>query len=214
MLAKYGPCDTPIGSTSARAVRRRQRRRPPASRSTRRRSAASRWPAGASRAAPSRGDRARLRRRLANAVTRRAVDQRRQRGRLGGVERRRGLAEVAQRRGLHAVVALAEIHVVQVGLQNRPLAVLRFEPVREPGFADLAAVGLRAIEERAAHELLRDGAAALDDAATAEVGDHRPEDAAAVNAVVVVEAAILGGQHGGTSGSDISSSVTGMRCSL
>src|SRR5688500_2490384 len=87
--------------------------------------------------------------------------------------------------------------MIHVGLKYGPLAVLRFEPVRQPGLADLAGVGLRAIEEGAADELLGDGAAALDDSPAAEVGDHGTEDAAAINAVVLIEAAILGGDHGG-----------------
>src|SRR5687768_17991034 len=86
--------------------------------------------------------------------------------------------------------------MIQVRLKNRPLAVLRFKPVGKPRFADLSGVSLRSIEERAAHELLRDGAPALDDAATAEIGDQGPEYAAAINAVVVVESTVLGGQHG------------------
>jgi hypothetical protein len=68
--------------------------------------------------------------------------------------------------------------------------------VRQPRFAKFPAVGLGAIEHGTTDHLLRDGAGALHNAAAAQVGHHRGRNAAQIDAVVFVKAAILRGQHG------------------
>ena len=85
--------------------------------------------------------------------------------------------------------------MVQVRLQDGFLAEFLFEAMREPGFAEFPVVGPRSIEHVGANKLLRDRAGALDDAAAPEVRDHRGADTPQIDAVMLVETPILGGQH-------------------
>ena len=110
-------------------------------------------------------------------------ERREQRG-LGHGEVRRGLAEVAPRRGLDAVVALAEVHGVEVLLEDLRLRVSLLEACRDQDLANLAVVGPLRAQARGARELLRDRAAALDDAAGAEIAPGGTGDADRIDAVM------------------------------
>ena len=66
-----------------------------------------------------------------------------------------------------AVVSVPEIDAIQVRLEDGALRVALLEPPRQNRFLDLAGVVLLAIEQNRSHQLLRDGAAALDDLAGA-----------------------------------------------
>jgi hypothetical protein len=50
----------------------------------------------------------------------------------------RGLPEVSARRGFDAVIAVAEIHRVEVRVQDLRLRIPLFEPDGNRGFANLA----------------------------------------------------------------------------
>ena len=101
------------------------------------------------------------------------------------------LAEIAESRRFGAVQAVAEIHLVQIHLENLVLPVELLDPLRENRLAHLAAQRLVAREEADARELLRDRARALRRAPLRDVREHGAHDADAVDAVVVVEARVL-----------------------
>ena len=121
---------------------------------------------------------------------RRSDDARQHRG-FGHGEIGRRLAEVAARGRFRAVEAIAEIHLVQIDLENLVLAVELLDPLRENRFAQFAAKRLVAREKADARELLRDRARAFGRAALADVGEHGADDADAVDAVVVVETRVF-----------------------
>ncbi len=104
-------------------------------------------------------------------------------------------AEVGLRGGAEAVRALAEIDLVQVELQDLLLGELRFDADRQQDLVDLAHDGLVARQEEIACELHRDRARALFLAAPREIGERRAREPDEVDAVMVVEARILGGEH-------------------
>src|SRR5207342_378503 len=112
-------------------------------------------------------------------------------------------AEPELRRGGHAVdrlrALLAEVDLVEVGLQDRALVVARFDEQRVQHFVELAAEGLflADAEQAAARELLRDRARALARFARTQVHPRRPRDAGQVDAVVVVEVAVFDGLQAG-----------------
>ena len=128
-------------------------------------------------------------------VGRGRLDEARQHGGLGQRELPGRLAEVAAGGPLDAVGPGAEIGRVQVALEDLPLAQSGVQPQREAGFLELAAEGPLLGEEEQLGELLRDGAAALADAACGEVGERRAQDPARVEARMVEEAAVLDRDH-------------------
>ena len=82
------------------------------------------------------------------------------------------LAEVAARRRLDAVEAVAEVHLVQIQLEDLVLRVRRSMRAGEDQLLQLAADRLVRRQEALPRELLRDRAAALRGAAVAEVGER------------------------------------------
>ena len=129
---------------------------------------------------------------------------------LGDGELLRGLAEAVARGLLDPVAAGAEVDVIEIELEDLVLATamaflvgaargaqLLLEAPREERLAHLALVGaLLRVEQDVLHDLLRDGRAALPRATRAEVDDERASDAEVVEAFVVVEVRVLGGEHG------------------
>ena len=99
--------------------------------------------------------------------------------------------EVRLGRSLDPVGVVAVVDVVEVGGEDPVLRPGTRELDGEAGLDDLPLQRLVAREIEVAHELLRDGGAALDDAAGADVGDERPEDPHRVYAAVLVEPPIL-----------------------
>ena len=136
----------------------------------------------------------RLRRRTARsglAIGRepvRALDHRREQGRLGDVELARALAEEDVRRLADAVdrrgTALSEIDLVQVGLEDLVLVVTSLDDERHRGFLELAPERALGRQEEVLDELLGDGAPALTHGAGAQVRDQRARDPAQVDAAV------------------------------
>ena len=112
-----------------------------------------------------------------------------------GSQIRRRLPEVAARRRLDAVVAVAEVDGVQVGVENLLLGVALLEPDRDRRFANLAREGAIRRQLLEPRELLRQGAAAFDDAAAAPVAPGGLDDARGVEPVMRIEAPILDRQQ-------------------
>src|SRR5271155_4327936 len=73
---------------------------------------------------------------------------------------------------------------------------MRLEPAGEKRLIDLALDGALVRQEQVLGELLGDSGSALHDTASPRVGHQRAERAVEVDAVVLVETAILGGEHG------------------
>ena len=119
----------------------------------------------------------------------------RQTGEGGGLDERevpRPLREVRLRRRLDPVRVAAVEDLVQVAGEDPVLRPLPVELDREAGLLDLA-LERPLVRHRVevAHELLRDGRAALDDAPGLDVLHQRAGDALEVDAAVLVEAAVL-----------------------
>ncbi len=127
-------------------------------------------------------------------------------GRLGEVQLGRVLGEVVPGRGLDAVRAVAVVGDVEVAAQDLVLAELLLHRHRVPQFADLAGggdllgrlpllvvVGLG--EQEVLHVLLGDAGAALRHLPAAEVAGEGPQRALQVDGAVLVEAAVLDGEH-------------------
>ncbi len=92
--------------------------------------------------------------------------------------------------------ALAEIHVVEIQLEDLVFGRLALEDDRHVLLGELALERLRGRQEEVLHQLLRDGAAADQvRAIAAQVGDDRADGADDVHARMVVEAAVLDGEH-------------------
>ena len=135
----------------------------------------------------------------------RQIDVRRELGRrlehagqhrgFGQVHVARGLVEIELRRGVDAERAAAEIGAVEIELQDLVLGQPRFQPQREERLLDLALDGALVGEEQVLGELLGDRGAALADAAGLGVGDERARGAGQVDAEMLVEAAVFGGER-------------------
>src|SRR5690606_13537418 len=91
------------------------------------------------------------------------------------------------------VAALAQVDLVEVGLEDLALVVARLDDQRVQDLVDLAGPGLLAAdaEQAAARELLGERAGALAGLAGLEVDPGRARDAAHVDAVVVGEIAVF-----------------------
>ena len=129
--------------------------------------------------------------------------QRRRRANQAGDERRlrqrhlaRGLSKQMLRHGLDAVHARAQIHAVQVELQDLLLRQLRFDEEREPRFLQLAAVAPDVREKERPRELLCERAAAFHAAAMPHVLDDGARDADRIDAGMAIETPILDGDDG------------------
>ncbi len=108
----------------------------------------------------------------------------------------RRLPEITAGGGLDSVQPVAEVHLVEIHLENLLLRVQVLEIGRDDDFLELAAVGLAAVQEHQPRQLLRDGAAALGAAARLQVLQDRAADAHGIDAAVIEEALIFDGNHG------------------
>ena len=97
--------------------------------------------------------------------------------------------------GREAVCALAEKNLVDINLENLVLGQRRFDAQRQQCLVKLAGVGFFAGNEEVARHLHRDGGCALLAARAGDVGQRRAQDANRVDAAVLIEAVILGGQN-------------------
>jgi O-antigen biosynthesis protein len=86
---------------------------------------------------------------------------------------------------------LAEEDLVDIGLEDAPLVVAVFDEQGDQRLVELAHETLAAIEEQVLDQLLGQRRATLDDATGSQVGPARAQDGGQVDAVVVLEIAIL-----------------------
>ena len=112
---------------------------------------------------------------------------------LGQRQLARALAEVRPCGLLDPIGAVSEVDRVEVREQDPILRPALLELPRKRRLADLARDRPLVADVGVLDELLRDRGAALDDRLRADVGPERPEDAAAVDPVVLVEAPVLDG---------------------
>ncbi len=101
------------------------------------------------------------------------------------------LAEKAARRGLDAVQPVAEIHLVQIELENLRLGVHPLDARGEEELLNLPMQRLVGREETLTGELLGNRAGALSGAAAPDVGQRGGSDADEIVASVFVESLIL-----------------------
>ena len=130
-------------------------------------------------------------------VARRRLEQAGQQRRLGQRDLGGGLAEVAPGGGVDAVGAGAEIHPVEIQGQDLVLGQMALEPDRQQQLLHLALEMALMRQEQVLGQLLGDRAAALADAAGAQIAERGADDAARIEARMAVEAAVLGGDDRG-----------------
>ena len=127
------------------------------------------------------------------------TDEPGQERRLGGAELRIAHveAEVGLAGGGHAVGAAAEVDGVEIALEDVLLRHLPLELDAQHRLVDLAGDRLLAGEvEGGLHVLLGDGGPALAHPLTPQVPVERPGDAERVDALVLEEVTVFGGDHG------------------
>ncbi len=127
---------------------------------------------------------------------RRRLDQAGEQRGFGERNVARRLAEIALRGLLDAVGAGAEIDAVEIELEDLGLGEFPFQPERQQHLLQLAVDRALLRQKQILRQLLGDGGAALAHAAVQDVGDERARDAEGVDAVVLVEAAVLDGDEG------------------
>ena len=123
------------------------------------------------------------------------LEQPRQHGGFRQVHVARRLVEVVLRRRVDPEGAAAEIGAVEVEFEDLGLGQPHLQPQRQERLLDLALDGALVRQEQVLGELLGDRGAALHHAAGARIGEHRAQRAGEVDAEMLVEAAVLGGEH-------------------
>ena len=91
--------------------------------------------------------------------------------------------------------AAAHIGAVEIEFEDFVLGEARLQPDREKGFLHLALDGALVVQEQVLRQLLGDRRTALAHAAGLRVGDERARGAGDVDAEMVVEAAVFGGER-------------------
>ena len=129
-------------------------------------------------------------------VARRGLHKPREQCCLRYRHRRRRLAEISKRGRFDAVEAIAEVHLVEIELENLVLAELPFQAGRDDDLGQLAPVGLLRRQKALPGQLLRDRAATLGQPALAKIAQRRAGDANDIDPIVIVEALILDGENG------------------
>ena len=99
------------------------------------------------------------------------------------------------RHRVDAVNARAQVHTIEIQLEDLLFTELRFDEQCNGRFFDLASVRADVREKQRSRELLREGAAALDASAAVEVAHEGARDPDRIDARMDVEAAVLDGHH-------------------
>jgi hypothetical protein len=130
----------------------------------------------------------------------RGLDHAREQGGLREREVAHVLVEVHPRGLTHAADAeradLAEVDLVEIQLEDVLLVRAPFEDEGEKGLLGLAPEALLRGEEEVLHQLLGDGAAALDVRLRLDVADGGAHDAEGIEPGMGEEAPVLDGEHG------------------
>src|SRR5688500_10305177 len=125
------------------------------------------------------------------SVARWSLYEARQQRRFGHIELRSRFSKVTQGCGLDTVEAVAEVHLVEIPLENLPLAELAFEPCGYNHFPQLALQRLLAAQKTLTCHLLRDRAGALASPPVAQIAPHGAGDADEIDAAVFEETLIF-----------------------
>ncbi len=125
----------------------------------------------------------------------RRLEQAGQHGGFREIDVARRLVEVEMRRAVDAERAAAHIGAVQIELEDLVLGQPRLQPDRQKRLLHLALDGALVTQEQVLRQLLRDRGAALAHAAGLRVGDEGARSAGEVDAEMVVEAAVFGGER-------------------
>ena len=128
-------------------------------------------------------------------VGRRRPDHPGQQGRLGQGQPGGPGREVGLGGRLHPVGPLAEVHGVEVGLEDRPLGVAPLQAPGVPGLGQLAPQGPLAGDVGVLDVLLGDGRPALDHPPVLQVPGRRPRHRQPVHPAVAPEPRVLGVHH-------------------
>ncbi len=112
---------------------------------------------------------------------------------LGQIDRAHSVTEVPLGRGFHAVGPLAEVHQVQVGLEDQVLARAGLELEGQQRLTDLALERSFTVGEQEFHDLLGDRATALRVASRLGVDTQRTRDRFRIDTAVLVEPLVLDG---------------------
>ena len=126
---------------------------------------------------------------------RRRLEQPRQHGGFRQVHVARRFVEIILRGRVHPEGAAAEIGAIEVEFQDLVLRQPHLQPQRQERLLDLALDGALVGEEQVLGELLGDRGAALHHAAGARIGEHRAHGTGNIDAEMLVEPPILGGQY-------------------
>ena len=129
-------------------------------------------------------------------IPRRRLEQTGEQGGLRQVDLAHGLAEVELRGRLHAEGAAAQIGAIEIHLEDLELREAGLEQQGEEGLLDLARERALERQEQVLGELLGDRRAALHHVVGARVLEQRARGAEDVDAEVLEEAPVLGGQRG------------------
>ena len=133
---------------------------------------------------------------LGRRQPRRRFDEPCQQGGLAKGDMPCRLAEIALRRRLDSVGAGAEIDPVEIKLQDLGLGKLVLQPQRQHDFLKLAHHFAVAREEKILGELLRNGRAALGDAAMEQVGHDCAGQSDRIDPVMAIETPVLDREKG------------------
>ncbi len=114
---------------------------------------------------------------------------------FGEIDLPHRLTEVVLRGGLDAEGAASHVGAVKIELQDLALGEAALQQHRQEGFLDLTLQGAFGRQEQILGHLLRDRRATLDDFVRLQVGRQRAKRAEDIDAPVLEEAAILGGQR-------------------
>ncbi len=107
----------------------------------------------------------------------------------------RRLVEIEMRGAVDAEGAAAHIGAIEIELQDFVLGEPRLQPDREKRLVDLALDGALVAQEQVLGQLLGDRRAALPHAAGLRIGQQRAKSAGDIDAEMVVEAAVFGGER-------------------